>query len=199
MENTILDNIKIVLIGTSHPGNIGAAARAMKTMGISKLGLVSPHIFPSSEVTVRAAGADDILAGTTVHDSLSEAVRDCIFVYGTSARFRSLQCEVVTPNQAATEIIDTARQSGRVAIVFGRESSGLSNEELDACNKMIVIPTSDDFSSLNLASAVQIICYELFRLSKDNMTVDQKSIATTDIVTNDELNNLYTNITKRNA
>jgi tRNA (cytidine32/uridine32-2'-O)-methyltransferase len=158
-----MNHIKIVLVGTTHPGNIGAAARAMKTMGIANLCLVSPKIFPSAEVTARAAGADDILASAGLFDSLREAVSDCALVYGTSARMRSIPWPCLNPAEAAAEMFRSANGETRAAVVFGRESSGLTNQELELCNRMITIPASPEFSSLNLAAAVQILCYELYR------------------------------------
>lgn len=161
MSTSALNHIRIVLAGTTHPGNIGAAARAMKTMGLSRLVLVSPKLFPSAEATARASGADDILASAVVYESLQEAISDCVLVCGTSARLRTLSCPLRDPEQAAGELLELAGRSGEVAIVFGRERTGLTNEELDLCHKMIVIPSNPDFSSLNLAAAVQIMCYEL--------------------------------------
>ena len=155
----MLENVKIVLVNTTHPGNIGATARAMKTMGLERLVLVSPKRFPSAECTARAAGADDILDRAQVFSNLEEAVADCGLVFGTSARTRSIAWPEVTPETAAAQITD---QTGAgAAILFGRESSGLSNEELDICQAMIRIPTNEDFPSLNIASAAQIICYEI--------------------------------------
>ena len=139
MQKTALDKVRIVLVGTTHPGNIGAAARAMKTMGFTRLGLVAPKVFPGAEATARAAGADDVLAAATLHGTLAESVADCGHVYATSARLRRLGCPVVTPDQAARQILEETSAT-RAAIVFGRERSGLTNEELDACNRMIVSP-----------------------------------------------------------
>ena len=153
------EKVKIVLVNTTHPGNIGAAARAMKTMGLDQLALVAPRHFPSAECTARAAGADDILARAAVFASVEEAVADCGLVFGTSARTRSIAWPEVTPETAATQIAGTA--GGGAAVLFGRESSGLSNEELEICHAMIRIPTNAEFASLNIASAVQIICYEI--------------------------------------
>ena len=158
-----VNHIKIVLVGTTHPGNIGAAARAMKTMGLTDLCLVSPKIFPAAEVTARAAGADDVLASVDLFDTLHEAVSDCALVYGTSARMRSIPWPCLTPEEAAAEVARSASWDARAAVVFGRESSGLTNQELELCNRMITIPANPGFSSLNLAAAVQILCYELHR------------------------------------
>lgn len=153
------DRINIVLVGTTHPGNIGAVARAMKTMGLARLRLVQPRIFPSAEATARAAGADDVLGAATLHASLDEAVADCVLVVGASARARAIGCPMLSPRDAAARAAEEAQ--GQVAIVFGREHSGLSNEELDRCHYQLHIPSDPDFSSLNVAAAVQIVCYEL--------------------------------------
>ncbi len=161
MKN-IFDKTRIVLVGTTHPGNIGAAARAMKTMSQDKLYLVSPKIFPSAEATARATGADDILANAKIFSSLKEAISDCDLVIGTSARTRSIPWPMVTPRECANTISENKYSS--VAVVFGRENSGLSNEELELCNLVLQIPTNAEYSSLNLASAVQIICYEIYLL-----------------------------------
>ena len=168
IDSIMLENVKIVLVNTTHPGNIGATARAMKTMGLERLVLVSPKRFPSAECTARAAGADDILARARVFSSLEEAVADCGLVFGTSARTRSIAWPEVTPETAAARIIDQI--GAGAAILFGRESSGLSNEQLELCHAMIRIPTNEDFSSLNIASAVQIICYEI---SKQHLARDE--------------------------
>ena len=173
------EKVKIVLVNTTHPGNIGAAARAMKTMGLDQLALVAPRHFPSAECTARAAGADDILARAAVFPSVEEAVADCGLVFGTSARTRSITWPEVTPETAATQIAGTA--SGGAAVLFGRESSGLSNEELEICHAMIRIPTNAEFASLNIASAVQIICYEISKqyLALEAGSGDAESPATT--------------------
>ncbi|MGY8814390.1 MAG: RNA methyltransferase, partial [Gammaproteobacteria bacterium] len=135
----MIDHIRIVLVETSHPGNIGASARAMKTMGFARLYLVQPKLFPHADATARAAGADDILANAKVYETLTEAIKDCTVVYATSARLRTLSSSVLTPQYATKEIINNANTQSPVAIVFGRENSGLTNEELDSCNKMIMI------------------------------------------------------------
>lgn len=156
----MLDQIRIVLVNPSHPGNIGAAARAMKNMGLSRLVLVAPSLFPHSDATVRAAGADDLLAKAVIVEDLASAITDCQMVFASSARSRSLSWPLCTPKECAERIAKTQEQS--IAIVFGRESSGLSNEELALCNYHLHIPTKKNFSSLNLAAAVQVVCYELY-------------------------------------
>lgn len=152
--------VRIVLVDTSHPGNIGASARAMKTMGVSDLALVRPRRFPSDEATARASGADDILARATVHATLADAIADCGFVVGASARLRSVEWPTVDPRTCA-ETIWREVYGNRVAIVMGPEQSGLTNEDLGRCQQLVHIPTQPEFGSLNLAMAVQVLCYEL--------------------------------------
>jgi tRNA (cytidine32/uridine32-2'-O)-methyltransferase len=154
----ILHRIRVVLVGTTHPGNIGSSARAMKTMGLSDLALVDPRHFPSAEATALAAGADDLLAGARVLSRIEQAVSDCVWVVGTTARRRGHSAPVQAPDAAARELVARAA-AGPVALVFGRESSGLSNDELDRCNALVQIPTDPAFSSLNLAAAVQVMAY----------------------------------------
>jgi tRNA (cytidine32/uridine32-2'-O)-methyltransferase len=132
----------------------------MKTMGLSNLHLVDPKIYPSAEATARASGADDVLAKAVVHSTLDEALVGCNHVYGMSARLRHLPVPVVDPRQAVTHIQNSADDS-QIAIVFGREHSGLTNEELDRCQHLVNIPANPDYSSLNLAAAVQVLAYEL--------------------------------------
>ena len=155
----VLENVKIVLVNTTHPGNIGAAARAMKTMGLERLVLVSPKRFPSAECTARAAGADDILARAGYLQAWRTRSRTADWCSGQAPAPGASPGPEVAPETAAAQIIN--RIGAGAAILFGRESSGLSNEELDLCHAMIRIPTNEEFSSLNIASAVQIICYEV--------------------------------------
>ncbi len=161
MENPIISHIRIILVGTTHPGNIGATARAMKTMGLGSLYLVGPKIFPSADATARAAGADDILENARICESLNEAVHDCSLVYGTTARERSIAWPAEDAREAAMQALACTRSGGHAAFVFGRESAGLTNRELDCCNRTLSIPCNPGFSSLNLAAAVQVICYEM--------------------------------------
>ncbi len=156
----LLDHVRFILVGTTHPGNIGAAARAMKTMGLTRLHLVEPLHYPNAEATARASGADDILANAVVHDNLDAAIADCRHVFGMSARLRHLPVPVVDPRQAAEQIHQYDDKT-QIAIVFGREHSGLSNEELDRCQYLINIPANPEYSSLNLAAAVQVFAYEI--------------------------------------
>lgn len=155
------DSIRIVLVATSHPGNIGSAARAMKTMGLHRLYLVSPKVFPDPRAHEMSAGAYDVLLEkVVVTDSLSEALSGCKLVLGTSARARDIALLGLTPAECATKVA-SMQDDTEIAIVFGREHAGLTNEELMHCHYHIHIPSNPDFSSLNLAQAVQIIAYEL--------------------------------------
>lgn len=159
---TVFPQIRIVMVETSHPGNIGAAARAMKNMELDRLYLVRPHKFPHEEATARASGADDVLDAATVCSSLQEALAGCQLVFGASAR--SLR-SIPWPQVDARRCAELAREQGgdvEVALVFGREHSGLSNEELELCNYLVHIPTNPDYSSLNVAAAIQVVCYELY-------------------------------------
>jgi tRNA (cytidine32/uridine32-2'-O)-methyltransferase len=153
-------SIRIVLVGTTHPGNIGAVARAMKNMGLEDLALVNPKIFPHEEATARASGAVDVLENATVVASLEEAIKDCVFVAGASARPRSLAWPYMEPRDCAAKFVEL-REAGLVAAVFGPEKSGLSNADLDHCDTLLTIPTNPDFSSLNIAMSVQVFTYEL--------------------------------------
>ncbi|MCL5669250.1 MAG: tRNA (cytosine(32)/uridine(32)-2'-O)-methyltransferase TrmJ [Gammaproteobacteria bacterium] len=150
-----------MLIETSHPGNIGACARAMKTMGLSALYLVSPKIFPSGEAIARAAGAEDILENAIVCGSLERALSGCALVVGASARARTIEWPLLTPLECAARLVQESA-GAPVALVLGREHSGLSNEELDRCHYLTRIHANPDFSSLNLAAALQVFAYEIF-------------------------------------
>ena len=154
-----MKNIRIILVNTSHPGNIGAAARAMKTMGLSSLYLVQPKLFPHAEATAMAAGADDILFRAVVVETLEEAIADCQLVLATSARSRARPWPMLTPREMGEKI--TSEQHHDIALVFGRESSGLTNEELQLAHYHVQIPSVENFSSLNVAQAVQVLCYEI--------------------------------------
>lgn len=155
-----LSNIQIVLVETSHPGNIGAAARAMKTMGLTNLRLVSPQDYPSAEATARASGASDLLAAARVFADLEAAVADCGLVIGASARLRSIPWPLVNARDAAARAAADSDRT-QVAILFGRERTGLSNNELERCHQLLNIPSNPAYSSLNLAASVQVVCYEL--------------------------------------
>ena len=153
-------DLRIVLVGTSHPGNIGAAARAMKTMGLSRLVLVAPEAFPHREASALAAGADDVLDAATVCATLDEAIADCRVVMGCTARSRRVALAEHAPREAAAALLQ-ATALGPAALLFGRERTGLTNEELQRCHGAIHIPANPDYSSLNIAAAVQVLCYEL--------------------------------------
>ena len=157
------DHIRIVLVEPSHPGNIGAVARAMKNMGLMRLVLVAPKQFPDEQATWRAVSAADVLESARVVPTLDEAIADCSFVVGASARDRRIPWPALDARRAVAQI-GTASTRGEVAILFGREDNGLGNAELTRCNLHLAIPTSDMYSSLNLAMAVQIVCYELHML-----------------------------------
>lgn len=156
----MLDQIKVILSHTTHPGNIGATARAMKVMGLSKLRLVNPKHFPSAEATVRASKASDLLTNAEVFSSTEEAIADCRLIVGASVRTRSLSTRLVTPREL-TEIIQTNPENIPVALLFGTENSGLTNEEVHLCHYQVYIPTNSEYSSLNLSQAVQLIAYEM--------------------------------------
>jgi len=153
-------NIRIVLVETSHPGNIGAVARAMKNMLLESLYLVRPKLFPDSHAMARSSGAIDVLNNAVVCDSLAEAVSDCRLIIAASARSRSIPWPTTTAPEAAQKLIE-ASQQGPVALVFGREDRGLNNEELDHCHFMVQLPANPNFSSLNIAAAVQVFSYEI--------------------------------------
>jgi TrmH family RNA methyltransferase len=157
-----LSNIRIVLVRPTHPGNIGATARAMKNMSLRRLYLVAPEKFPSPEATDRAAGADDVLENAVICPLLEEAIKDCHLVIGTTARSRRIEWPTLDPLAGARRLVERAGQ-GPVALLFGQERTGLLNEELDRCHGMVTIPADSEYSSLNLASAVQILAYEIYR------------------------------------
>jgi tRNA (cytidine32/uridine32-2'-O)-methyltransferase len=156
----MLAKIRVVLSNTSHPGNIGATARAMKNMGLTRLYLVNPKVFPAAEATARASGADDVLANAVVCPDIEVALSGCHLVLGASARSRSIPCPVINPAESARKAYAESEQ-GEVALLFGCERSGLSNAEIDRCQYLVQIPSNPDYGSLNLAAAVQIICYEI--------------------------------------
>jgi len=155
-----LARVRVVLINTTHPGNIGATARAMKVMGLSSLHLVTPKIYPHAEATARASGADDLLQRAQVHDSLAGALQGCGLVLGTSARLRSLPLPLLDARRAARQAVAECGQH-EVALLFGRERYGLTNEEIQRCHFLVNIPSNPEYSSLNIAQAVQIMAYEL--------------------------------------
>ena len=156
----MLDQIRIVLVGTTHTGNMGSVARAMKTMGLSQLWLVAPKELPDGQAYALSAGASEVLANAKVVDNLEEAIGGCGLIVGASARSRTLSWPMLEPRECGEKAVFEAQQKP-VALVFGRESNGLSNEELQLCNFHVCIPANPEYSSLNLAMAVQIVTYEV--------------------------------------
>jgi tRNA (cytidine32/uridine32-2'-O)-methyltransferase len=154
------ERIRIVLVGTQHPGNIGSAARAMKTMGLSHLVLVAPQRYPDPEALALAAGADDILNQARVVASCAEALKGCTYVIGTSSRARAVALPELSPKQAAEYLLEHSLQ-GSVALMFGPERTGLENHQLQFCHACVLIPSNPDYPSLNLAAAVQVLSYEI--------------------------------------
>ena len=189
-----LDNIRIVLVNTSHPGNIGAVARAMKTMGLTRLYLVAPRDFPSTVADGRAVSATDILDAAVVVPTLDAAIGDCQFVVGTSARERHIPWPLLDARQGAARMA-VASSAEQVALLFGREDRGLTNEELQVCNLHLSIPTSSDYSSLNLAMAVQIVAYELrMQLAAPPSSVAELEYWDAPFATHDNLERFYTHL-----
>lgn len=186
----MLSRLIIVLVEPTHPGNIGATARAMKNMAIKRLHLVSPKRFPSADATSRASGADDILENAVVYSTLDDAIASCQLVIGASARTRVIPWPEITPKQCA-ELVARQPVNTDIAILFGREHSGLTNQELDRCQYILSIPCNPEFSSLNIAAAVQIVCYELFAKSLTLKPEQQASISTSEFATAAELELFY--------
>ena len=187
----MLDRTRIVLVNTSHPGNIGSAARAMKNMGLSELYLVKPASFPHPKANELAVSALDILEAATVVTTLDEAIADCTLVIGTSARQRTIPWPLVAPREMAAKVRQETANS-QTAVIFGNEQSGLTNEELHRCHLHVTIPTASQYSSLNLAQAVQVIAYELHLAS---LATDATSEAWDYRLANaDEMEKLYTHL-----
>jgi len=163
----MLSNIRIVLINTFHPGNVGAIARAMKNMGLSNLYLVDPNDYPSDEATSRAAGAVDLLENATIVSTLEEAISDCSLVVGTSARHRTFQLPLMNARECAqTAVLESTSQA--IAIVFGREKTGLLNDEIAQCHRQVYIDANDEYPVLNISQAVQIVAYEIWMAEQEN-------------------------------
>ena len=168
--NDIKNQVQIVLVETSHPGNIGSVARAMKTMGLQNLVLVKPRNFPSKEAFVLSGNAQDLIEQAVVVNTLDEAIKNCTNIYATSARTRSISWPIITAEMAGIEINKLVREGTKTSIIFGREDRGLTNEELQKANKHILIPSSEDYPVLNIAMSVQVIAYEIFKNA--NIEVD---------------------------
>ncbi|MFI8481658.1 tRNA (cytosine(32)/uridine(32)-2'-O)-methyltransferase TrmJ [Pseudomonas sp. NPDC078700] len=199
----MLQNIRVVLVNTSHPGNIGGAARAMKNMGLSRLVLVDPIDFPSHEADARASGASDILQAAQVVGTLEEALVGCNLVLGTSARDRRIPWPLLDPRECGVAACEQALEGADVALVFGREYAGLTNEELQRCQFHVHIPSDPSFSSLNLAAAVQVLAYEVRMawLAAQNQPTKVAKLETTamlntQMVTADELESFYAHLQK---
>lgn len=197
----MLDRIRVVLVNTSHPGNIGGTARAMKNMGLSRLVLVDPMDFPSGEAVARASGATDILDSAQVVATLEDALVGCSLVLGTSARDRRIPWPLLDPRECATTSLQHVQQGGEVALVFGREYAGLTNDELQRCQFHVHIPANPEFSSLNLATAVQVLAYEVRMawLAAEGQPTKQEKLETTAMlnsmpVTADELERFYAHL-----
>ncbi len=202
--------MKIVLVGTTHPGNIGAAARAMKTMGLEQLVLVAPQKYPHEQATAMASGADNILKDALVVDTLDQALDGSSVVFGMTARKRRLSSEAMTPAAAVKHaLINSEKKAStiehplpeNVAFVFGREHSGLTNEELDRCNYLVHIDANPDYSSLNLGAAVQVISYEIRKQQVENSNnseavVDTESAEEIELATADEMELFYQHLEK---
>ena len=161
--NDIKNQVQIVLVETSHPGNIGSVARAMKTMGLQNLVLVKPRNFPSKEAFVLSGNAQDLIEQAVVVNTLDEAIKNCTNIYATSARTRSISWPIITAEMAGIEINKSVREGIKVSIIFGREDRGLTNDELQKANKHILIPSSEEYPVLNIAMSVQVIAYEIFK------------------------------------
>ena len=156
-----LDHVRIVMVNTTLPANIGSALRAMKTMGLSKLVLVAPKTYPHPDIDALAAGAQDLIEQIEIVETLEQAIQDCHLVFGTSARSRTIPWPLLDVRPAAKEALQAASQQQNIAIVFGREDRGLTNEELALANYHLTIPVNPEYGVLNVAQAIQVICYEL--------------------------------------
>jgi len=156
--------INIVLVDTIHPGNIGSVARAMKTMGLSRLSLVNPRVFPSGDATALAGNATDVLEDAQIFSSIKEAIKDSTFVYATSSRDRTIQWPIMNASSAAKKICDEVSSEKEISIIFGKEDRGLTNTELEFANNLIEIPANPEYPVLNLAMSAQIISYEIFKV-----------------------------------
>ena len=191
----VLPRIRFVLVETTHAGNIGAVARAMKTMGLARMDLVAPKARPDAEAMARASGADDLLEDAEIHDDLVDALAGCRLVIGASARLRSIEWPVLEPAECARRLLDEA-VAGDVALVFGRESSGLTNEELARCHYLVHIPTNPDFSSLNIAAAAQVLAYEIRRqwLDVSARRPAGSEAERRDLASSDEMEGMYAHL-----
>ena len=190
-----LERVRIVLSNTSHPGNIGAAARAMKTMGLSRLFLINPKQYPDDEAVARAAGADDVLEKAVVCETLDEALEGTVFSVALSARHRNLGPERSQARETAPLILDKT-VDGDVALVFGNETAGLSNADVQRCQRTVLIPADPGYSSLNLGAAVQVLCYELRLAAHDGRPAEvSKTVPfASPAATNDDIERFYVHL-----
>lgn len=187
-EQTLFNNIRVVLCHTSHPGNIGSTARAMKTMGLDRLYLVNPKHFPDGAAKSLAVNAADVLDQAIVTATLEEAIADCQLVVGVSGKERSLSQQVMTVREAAHDVRLNA-EVNQVALVFGTEMSGLSNAEADCCHVLATIPANPDYTSLNLAQAVQVMCYEIrMAITTGDLHYQEKPV---ELATQDDMERFY--------
>ena len=185
--NQINRYVQIVLVETSHPGNIGSVARAMKNMGLANLALINPKKFPHQDATALAGNAKDVLDNAHIFSSIQEAVKSSKMIYATSARDRTIEWPTLTANDAALEIQELVMNEIEVSILFGREDRGLTNEELQLANKHLIIPAHPDYPVLNIAMSTQVVCYELYQAAQNNAVESWQDFPE---YTSEELNNL---------
>ena len=185
--NPINQFVQIVLVETSHPGNIGSVARAMKNMGLANLALINPKKFPHQEATALAGNATDVLDDVKIFSSIQEAVKQSKVIYATSARDRTIEWPTLSARDAASEIQELITNEIEVSILFGREDRGLTNEELQMANKHLIIPAHPDYPVLNIAMSTQVVCYELYQAAQNNSVEPWQDFPE---YTSEELNNL---------
>ena len=185
--NPINSLIQIVLVETSHPGNIGSVARAMKNMGLSNLALINPKKFPHQEATALAGNATDVLEKAKIFSSIQKAVKHSKVIYATSARDRTIEWPTLSARDAASEMQELIANEIEVSILFGREDRGLTNEELQLANKHLIIPAHPDYPVLNIAMSTQVVCYELYQAAQNNSVEPWQDFPE---YTSEELNNL---------
>jgi tRNA (cytidine32/uridine32-2'-O)-methyltransferase len=193
------DSIRVVLVGTQHPGNIGSAARAMKTMGLKQLYLVKPHRFPHLEASALAAGAMDVLDAAVTHENLADALSDCHFVVGSTSRRREVPLPEFAPREACAELVQRGRH-GQVALVFGCERTGLENSDLQQCHATVCIPANPEYASLNLAAAVQVLCYEyrmaMLEVTKHSGVANETQSSDTPMATHEDMERFFTHLSQ---
>ena len=185
--NPINQFVQIVLVETSHPGNIGSVARAMKNMGLANLSLINPKKYPHQEASALAGNATDVLDNAKIFTSIQEAVKNSKAIYATSARERTIEWPTLTANDAASEIQELVANEIEVSILFGREDRGLTNDELQLANKHLIIPAHPDYPVLNIAMSTQVVCYELYQAAQKNSVESWQDFPE---YTSEELNNL---------